>query len=284
VSATIIDGTALAARVRAQVADDVAELGEIGLATILVGDDPASHIYIGLKHKAAAEVGIRAFDHRLPSGTREAEILELVARLNEDDTVDGMLVQLPLPGTIGTVRVTEAVDPAKDVDGIHPVNVGHLALGTPVHVPATPRGCMALLAEAGVDPVGKHAVVIGRSTIVGRPMAMLLLHANATVTVCHSRTADIASHVRRADIVVAAVGVRHLVTPDMVKPGAAVIDVGMNRLDEGLTGDVAPGVESVAGVLTPVPGGVGPMTIAMLLANTVDAARYRRGILALPGS
>ena len=193
-----------------------------------------------------------------------------------------VLVQLPLPDQIEETRVTYAVSPPKDVDGIHPVNAGNLYLGTPLHVPATPAGCMELLSAYGIDPAGKAAVVLGRSEIVGRPVAMLLLQANATVTMCHSRTADLAAEVRRADIVVAAVGVPGIVDPDMVKPGAAVLDVGLTRTDEGIRGDVDPAVADVAGHLTPMPGGTGPMTIALLLRSAVKAARFRRGILAYP--
>jgi methylenetetrahydrofolate dehydrogenase (NADP+)/methenyltetrahydrofolate cyclohydrolase len=278
----MMDGKALATEIRADVAREVAEVGHVGLATVLVGDDPASHVYISLKQKAAAEAGIDARDVRLPQGASEEEVLALVDSLNGDDSVDGVLVQLPLPGQLDEARVTRAVSPAKDVDGIHPVNAGNLYLGTPLHVPATPAGCMALLAAYDVDPAGKEAVVIGRSEIVGRPVAMLLLQANATVTMCHSKTADLAGEVRRADIVVAAVGVPGLVTPGMVKPGAAVIDVGLTRTDEGIRGDVDPAVADVAGHLTPMPGGTGPMTIALLLRSAVKAARYRRGILAYP--
>jgi methylenetetrahydrofolate dehydrogenase (NADP+)/methenyltetrahydrofolate cyclohydrolase len=277
-----MDGKALATEIRADVASEVAELGHVGLATVLVGDDPASHVYISLKQKAAAEAGIDARDVRLAADASEEDVLTLVEALDEDDAVDGILVQLPLPSQIDEARVTHAVSPAKDVDGIHPVNAGHLYLGTPLHVPATPAGCMELLAAYGVDPAGKDAVVIGRSEIVGRPVSMLLLQANATVTMCHSKTADLAGEVRRADIVVAAVGVPGIVTPAMVKPGAAVIDVGLTRTDDGIRGDVDPGVADVAGYLTPMPGGTGPMTIALLLRSAVKAARYRRGILAYP--
>jgi len=277
-----MDGKALATEIRAEVAREVAELGEVGLATVRVGDDSASQVYISLKQKAAAEAGIDARDIRLPADVSQAEVLALVETLNSDDAVDGILVQLPLPSQIDEARVTHAVSPAKDVDGIHPVNAGHLYLGTPLHVPATPAGCMELLAAHGVDPTGKVAVVIGRSEIVGRPVSMLLLQANATVTMCHSKTADLAGEVRRADIVVAAVGVPGLVTPAMVKPGAAVIDVGLTRTDEGIRGDVDPAVAEVAGYLTPMPGGTGPMTVALLLRSAVKAARYRRGILAYP--
>ena len=282
VAATLMDGKALAAEIRADVAREVAELGHVGLATVLVGDDPASHVYISLKQKAAAEAGIDARDVRLPEGSTEDEVLALVEELNHDDQVDGILVQLPLPGQIDEARVTGAVAPAKDVDGIHPVNAGYLYLGAPRHVPATPAGCRELLTAYGVDPTGKQAVVLGRSEIVGRPAAMLLLQANATVTMCHSKTADLAAEVRRADIVVAAVGVPGIVTADMVKPGAAVLDVGLTRTDEGIRGDVAAEVADVAGHLTPMPGGTGPMTIALLLRSAVKAARFRRGLLAYP--
>ena len=282
VAATVMDGKALAAEIRADVAREVAELGHVGLATVLVGDDPASQVYISLKQKAAGEAGIDARDVRLSEGSTEDEVLALVEELNHDDQVDGILVQLPLPGQIDEARVTGAVAPAKDVDGIHPVNAGYLYLGAPLHVPATPAGCMELLTAYGVDPTGKQAVVLGRSEIVGRPAAMLLLQANATVTMCHSKTADLAAEVRRADIVVAAVGVPGIVTADMVKPGAAVLDVGLTRTDEGIRGDVAAEVADVAGHLTPMPGGTGPMTIALLLRSAVKAARFRRGLLAYP--
>jgi methylenetetrahydrofolate dehydrogenase (NADP+)/methenyltetrahydrofolate cyclohydrolase len=280
--ATVMDGKALAAAIRTDVAREVAELGHVGLATVLVGDDPASQVYISLKQKAAAEAGIDARDVRLPGNASEDEVLALVEELNHDDEVDGILVQLPLPGQIDEALVTRAVSPPKDVDGIHPVNAGHLYLGAPLHVPATPAGCMELLAAYGVDPAGAQAVVLGRSEIVGRPAAMLLLQANATVTICHSKTTDLAAEVRRADVVVAAVGVPGIVTAEMVKPGAAVLDVGLTRTEEGIRGDVHPGVAEVAGHLTPMPGGTGPMTIALLLRSAVKAARYRRGILAYP--
>jgi methylenetetrahydrofolate dehydrogenase (NADP+)/methenyltetrahydrofolate cyclohydrolase len=283
-TAVRMDGTALAATLRERVAQEVAELGQVGLTTVLVGDDPASHVYITSKHKAATDAGIDARDIRLPAETSEDEVLDLVRRLNADDEVDGILVQLPLPSHVDETRVTYAVAPAKDVDGFHPVNAGNLYLGTPIHVPATPLGCMELLRAYDVDPAGKEAVVIGRSEIVGRPMAMLLMHANATVTVCHSRTTDLAAHVRRADIVVAAVGRPGIVTPEMVKPGAACLDVGLTRTDEGIRGDIDISVGEVAGFLTPMPGGTGPMTIAMLLGSALKAARYRRGMLAFPGS
>jgi methylenetetrahydrofolate dehydrogenase (NADP+)/methenyltetrahydrofolate cyclohydrolase len=278
-----MDGKALAERIRGEVTREIEELGHVGLATVLVGDDPASDVYIRLKHKAATEAGIDARDIRLDASASEAEVLALVDELNADDQVDGILVQLPLPAHMDETRVTYAVSPRKDVDGFHPINAGHLYLGTPLHVPATPAGCMELLAEYGVDPAGRNAVVIGRSEIVGRPAAMLLLQGHATVTICHSRTADLAAEVRRADIVVAAVGRPGIVTPDMVKPGAVVLDVGTTRTDEGIRGDVDPAVVDVAGFLTPMPGGTGPMTIALLLRSAVKAARYGRGLLAYPG-
>ena len=278
-----MDGAALAARIRAQVAEDVAGLPPIGLATVLVGDDPASHIYIRLKHEAAEAAGFVPIDHRLRPDVPEAEVIALVARLNDDDAVDGILVQLPLPDHIDEARVIRSVAPAKDVDGLHPLNAGQLYLGEPTLVGATPLGVMALLKEYDVPIQGARAVVVGRSVIVGRPTAMLLLHAHATVTICHTRTADVGRETRQADIVVAAVGSPAVVGPDMVKPGAAVIDVGVNRTEAGLVGDVDPATAEVAGLITPVPGGVGPMTIAMLLRNTVLAAGYRRGTLAFPG-
>ena len=280
-----MDGKALAAKLRAVIAAEVEAFGgPVCLATILVGDDPASHVYVGKKHEATAEAGIESRDHRFPDATPESEILELIAALNADDAVDGILVQLPLPAHMDEPKVTRAVDPAKDVDGFHPLNAGRLYLGEPLHVPATPLGVMAMLAEYDVELMGKEAVVIGRSEIVGKPMAMLLLAEHATVTICHSRTADLAGHTRRADILVAAVGRPGLVTPDMVKPGATVVDVGVNRTAAGLVGDIDPAVAEVAGRMTPVPGGVGPMTIAMLLRNTLTAAQHRRSGVAVRGS
>jgi methylenetetrahydrofolate dehydrogenase (NADP+)/methenyltetrahydrofolate cyclohydrolase len=277
-----MDGAALAARIRAEVKDDVTEHGDVRLATVLVGDDPASQIYIRLKHKAADEVGIQALDKRLPAETPETELLELVEELNEDDSIDGILVQTPLPEHIDEARVMRALDPMKDVDGLHPFNAGQLFFGHQTLVGATPRGVMRLLAEHQIPIAGARAVVVGRSLIVGRPLSMLLLHANATVTICHSRTQDLARHTLDADILVAAVGHIGLITADMVKQGAAVVDVAINRSEEGLFGDVDPGVADVAAFLTPVPGGVGPMTIACLLENAVTAARYRSGALAFP--
>lgn len=277
-----MDGRALAARIREELKEAIAEFGEVHLATVLVGDDPASQIYIRLKHKAADEVGIQAIDKRLPADTSEEELLGLVQELNEDDSVDGILVQTPLPPQIDEPRVMRRIDPMKDVDGLHPFNAGQLFLGEPTLVGATPVGVMRLLEEYKIPVSGARAVVVGRSVIVGRPLAMLLLHANATVTICHTRTAELARHTLDADILVAAVGYLGLITEDMVKVGAAVIDVGMNRTDEGLFGDVDPGVGDLAAFLTPVPGGVGPMTIACLLQNALKAARYRKGALAFP--
>jgi methylenetetrahydrofolate dehydrogenase (NADP+) / methenyltetrahydrofolate cyclohydrolase len=271
-----MDGKALAERIRGEVAEEVKELGEVGLTTILVGDDPASEIYIRRKQEAATEVGILARDYRLADDTAEEELLDLIAQLNADDKVDGILVQLPLPSQIDEQRAIEAVDPAKDVDGFHPVNAGRLWLGLDGLVAGTPTGIMTLLDEYEVALEGAHAVVVGRSNIVGKPVALLLLARNATVTICHSRTVDLAAETRQADVLVVAVGQAGLITPDMVKPGATVVDVGMNRTDDGLRGDVDPAVAEAAGLITPVPGGVGPMTIASLLRNTVKAARLRR--------
>jgi methylenetetrahydrofolate dehydrogenase (NADP+)/methenyltetrahydrofolate cyclohydrolase len=282
VSATLMDGTALAARLRGELKGDIAELGRVGLATVLVGDDPASEIYIRLKHKAAEEVGIEPIDHRLPSTTVEDELVEIVEELNENDEVDGILVQTPLPEQIDEARVMRAIDPMKDVDGLHPFSAGQLYLGRQTLVPATPLGVMQLLDEYRIPIAGQRAVVVGRSTLVGKPVALLLLQANATVTICHSRTEDLAHHTRDADILIAAVGLPGVITADMVKQAATVVDVGITRTDAGVRGDVEAGVAGVAGFLTPVPGGVGPMTIAALLGNAVRAARYRRGKLAFP--
>ena len=279
-----MDGRALAERLRAEVADEVRELGEIGLATVLVGDHPASDLYIRRKHEAAEEVGIVARDIRLAGQISEQELLEIVEQLNGDDAIDGLLVQLPLPGHIDAARAIRAIQPIKDVDGLHPLNAGQLLLGEPAHVGATPAGILALLEEYEVPIEGARAVVVGRSDIVGKPTALLLLHANATVTICHSRTADLAARAREADILVVAVGKAGVIGADDVREGATVIDVGMNRTDEGLRGDLDPAAAERAGLLTPVPGGVGPMTIAMLLRSTVRAARYRRGLLAFPGA
>ena len=274
-SATIIDGKAVAARVRAEVADEVARMETApGLATVLVGDDPASQIYVGGKHKACAEVGIASIRHDLPADTSEAAVLDLIAALNSDPAVSGMIVQLPLPGHIDAARVTSAVVPAKDVDGLTPTNAGLLVLGRDGLVPATPSGVMELLRAYDTPLEGAHAVVVGRSDLVGKPVAALLLAQHATVTVCHSRTRDLGDVCRSADVLVAAVGRPRLITGDMVQEGATVIDVGMNRTDDGLVGDVDfDSASTRARAITPVPGGVGPMTIAMLLRNTLTAAR-----------
>jgi methylenetetrahydrofolate dehydrogenase (NADP+)/methenyltetrahydrofolate cyclohydrolase len=276
-----MDGAALAARLRGGVKEEVTELGHVGLATVLVGDDPASEVYIRLKHKAADEAGIEAIDHRLATAT-EDELVELVEELNADDSVDGILVQTPLPDDIEEARIMRAIDPIKDVDGLHPFSAGQLYLGRQTLVPATPLGVMHLLNEYKIPLAGARAVVVGRSPLVGKPMALLLLQANSTVTICHSRTEDLARHTLDADVLVAAVGLPEVITADMVKQGATVIDVGITRTDAGLVGDVEPDVAMLAGHLTPVPGGVGPMTIAALLGNAVRAARYRRGKLAFP--
>ena len=281
-SATVMDGTALAARIRAELKDEVAEHGEIGLATVLVGEDPASEVYIRLKHKAAQEVGIRPLDKRLPAGTAEEELLELVGELNEDESIDGILVQTPLPEQIDEARVMRTIDPMRDVDGLHPFNAGQLYLGRRTLVPATPLGVMTLLDEYRIPLAGQRVVVIGRSPLVGKPVALLLLEANATITICHSRTQELARHTLDADVLVVAVGLPGVVTADMVKQGAAVVDVGITRTEAGLVGDVDPSVAEVAAFWTPVPGGVGPMTIACLLGNAVRAAKYRRGALAFP--
>jgi methylenetetrahydrofolate dehydrogenase (NADP+)/methenyltetrahydrofolate cyclohydrolase len=282
-TATLMKGKPLAERVRAEVAVEVERLGHVGLVTVLVGDDPASHVYINLKHKAAIAAGFDARDVRLPESTTQDALLATIAELNADDGVDAMLVQLPLPDHIDESKVIRAIAPMKDVDGLHPFNAGQLFLGRPTLVGATPLGVMEILAEHKVEVSGAHAVVIGRSTIVGKPMAHLLLGANATVTVCHSRTKDLAAETLAADILIAAVGVAAMVSPDMVKTRAVVVDVGINRTDAGLVGDVDPGAAEIASLMTPVPGGVGPMTIACLLQNAVRCARYRRGELAYPG-
>jgi methylenetetrahydrofolate dehydrogenase (NADP+)/methenyltetrahydrofolate cyclohydrolase len=279
--ARIIDGKAVAAKVRARVAEEVASFeAEHGrtplLVTVIVGDDPASEVYVKGKHRACAEVGMRSLHHGLPAETSEDELLELVGTLGLDPDVDGILVQLPVPDQIDPDRVVAALDPAKDVDGLTPVNAGLLAHGMPGLVSCTPAGVMELLAHEGVELEGAEAVVVGRSKLVGVPLARLLLGANATVTSCHSRTRDLPAVCRRADVLVAAVGVPRLLGADAVKSGAVVIDVGVNRTDDGLVGDVDfEAAAEVAAAITPVPGGVGPMTIAMLLVNTLAAARAR---------
>jgi methylenetetrahydrofolate dehydrogenase (NADP+)/methenyltetrahydrofolate cyclohydrolase len=281
--ARLMDGKALAERVRAEVAEEVAGLGRpVGLATVLVGDDPDSAVYVRSKQKACREVGIEPYDHNLSADTSQEELLALVEQLNADDAVTGILVQLPLPEQIDEDRIIRSISPIKDVDGFHPFSAGHLLQGTPTFVAATPAGIMEILREYEVDLQGARAVVIGRSNIVGKPMALLLLAEHATVTICHSRTRDLPAVVREADVIVAAVGRPDTVTANMVRDGATVVDVGINRTDEGLVGDVAPDVREKAGLLTPVPGGVGPMTIASLLRNTVRAARYQSGKLAFP--
>jgi methylenetetrahydrofolate dehydrogenase (NADP+)/methenyltetrahydrofolate cyclohydrolase len=292
--ARLIDGKAFAADLRARVASGVAELAKRsglkpGLATVLVGDDAASEVYVRSKGRVAAELGMASFDHRLPSGTSESELLQLIARLNKDPAVHGILVQLPLPKPIVTADILMAVDPDKDVDGFHPMNVGRLgsiAAGAPLDfpVPCTPLGCSMLLADVLGPLGGRHAVVVGRSTLVGRPVAQLLLRADCTVTIAHSRTRDLPALCRTADILVVATGRPEFVRGDWIKPGAAVIDVGINRIPLGggktrLVGDVAfEEARHVAGHLTPVPGGVGPMTVACLMYNTLQEARRRAGL------
>jgi methylenetetrahydrofolate dehydrogenase (NADP+)/methenyltetrahydrofolate cyclohydrolase len=282
--ARLIDGKAAAAALRAEIAREVGEIkagtGLLpGLHVVLVGDDPASRVYVASKEKLAAEVGMNSVAHRMPADTTQETLLAKLAELNADDTVDGILVQLPLPKHLDTGAVIDAIDPAKDVDGLHPINAGLLAGGKNGLVPCTPLGCMLLLRQTLPSLSGLEAVVIGRSELVGRPVAQLLLQADCTVTIAHSRTRDLAAVVRRADIVVAAVGRPNFVQADWIKPGATVIDVGINRLPDGkLTGDVDfAGALNVAGAITPVPGGVGPMTIACLLRNALTAFRARRG-------
>jgi methylenetetrahydrofolate dehydrogenase (NADP+)/methenyltetrahydrofolate cyclohydrolase len=291
--AVVLDGKALAAELRAEVTAKVAALRAAGrrapgLAVVLLGNDPASQVYVGSKVKQTEAAGMRSFEHRLPDDTTEDALLDLVARLNADPAVDGILVQLPLPRGIDSTRVIEAIDPAKDVDGFHPINVGRLSIGAPALVPCTPYGCTLLIREAVAEPAGLHAVIVGRSNIVGKPMAQLLLAMNCTVTIAHSRTRELPALARSADILVAAVGRPEMVRGDWIKPGACVIDVGINRVpatEPGktrLVGDVAfAEAVNVAGAITPVPGGVGPMTIACLLRNTVVAACRSRG-LAVP--
>jgi len=283
VPATLMKGRPLAERILPEVAEEVRELGEVGLATVQVGDDPASTIYIRRKHEAAAEAGMRSTDLKLPGGISQQDFDAAVAELNDHGAIDGILIQLPLPEQIDEAAAIAALDPIKDVDGVHPFNAGQLYLGRPTHVPATPLGIMALLAEHGVPVDGARAVVVGRSDIVGKPVAHLLLQANATVSICHTHTDDLARYTLDADVLVVAAGRAGVVSAEMVKEGAAVVDVGVNRTEAGLVGDVDAGASERAAFLTPVPGGVGPMTIAMLLQNTVRAARYRRGLLAFPG-
>jgi methylenetetrahydrofolate dehydrogenase (NADP+) / methenyltetrahydrofolate cyclohydrolase len=281
-AAKILDGKALATRIKSDLASEVGALRargiEPGLAVVLVGDDPASQIYVRNKTTSCAQAGIRTFDHRLPSTTSQRELEALVAKLNADPAVDGILIQLPLPAGLDAREILPLVDPRKDVDGIHPDNLGHLVMGEPRFVACTPFGIMKLIEESGLALPGIDAVVVGRSSMVGKPMAALLTNANATVTLCHSKTRDLAAVVGRADLVVAAVGRPEMVRGAWIKPGAVIIDVGINRRTDGkLLGDVefAPAAERAAAI-TPVPGGVGPMTIAMLLVNTVTAARRFR--------
>jgi methylenetetrahydrofolate dehydrogenase (NADP+) / methenyltetrahydrofolate cyclohydrolase len=281
-AATLMRGKPLAERIRAEVAEQVKTLGTVGIVTVLVGDDPASQIYIRLKQEAATKAGMQPTDLRLPAEISEDELVAKVEELNADDSVDALLVQLPLPAHIDEARVIRAIAPVKDVDGLHPFNAGQLFLGRPSLVGATPLGVMALLQEHGVQLDGARAVVIGRSDIVGKPMALLLMQANATVTICHSHTRDLARQTLEADVLVVAAGRAALVSPDMVKTGGVVVDVGMNRNEAGLVGDVDPGAAEVASLMTPVPGGVGPMTIACLLQNAVRCARFRRGELSYP--
>lgn len=279
--ASLIDGKAISAAVRQQVTEDTAAfVAATGitphLAAVLVGDDPASQVYVRNKERACAKCGLKSTLHRLPTDTTQQQLADLVSQLNNDDTVHGILVQLPLPEHLDAEPILDAIRPAKDVDGFHPDNVGRMLQGRPRFLPCTPHGVMKMLEHEGIETAGKHAVVIGRSDIVGKPMGALLVQrgADATVTICHSRTADIAAITRQADILIAAVGIPEFVTGDMVRPGAIVIDVGINRVDDKLVGDVDfDAASATAAAITPVPGGVGPMTIAMLLNNTLEAAR-----------
>ena len=287
-TAQIIDGKAIGAKVQEEVRQAVAEMKEEydytpGLATVLVGEDPASSTYVGMKQRTCEKLGIRSIGHKLEADATQEEVEGLVRELNADPNVNGILVQLPLPKHLNEEAVLNAIDLEKDVDGFHPVNIGRLAMKgrDPLFVPCTPAGCMRLLKESGVNPSGKEAVIVGRSNIVGLPMAMLLQKANATVTICHSRTKDLAAHTREADILVAAIGWAEMITGDMVKPGATIIDVGINQKEDAtkksgyrLVGDVDyESAKEVAGLITPVPGGVGPMTIALLMENTLRAAQ-----------
>ena len=282
--ATVIDGRQVAADVRRRVAADAAALRErtghiAGLVTILVGEDPASQVYVRNKIRACEQAGMASFHEPMDASSTQEQVLAMVDRYNAADRVDGILVQSPLPAGLDFKQVLERIDPAKDVDGFHPLNMGRLVAGRPGLVACTPAGVMELLDSTGIELQGADAVVVGRSDIVGKPVALLLLHRSATVTVCHSRTRDLPAVTRRADVLVAAVGRPRMITADMVKPGATVIDVGINRTDDGLAGDVDfEGVSAVAGAITPVPGGVGPMTIAMLLRNTVIAATARQAV------
>ncbi|MDO9080640.1 MAG: bifunctional methylenetetrahydrofolate dehydrogenase/methenyltetrahydrofolate cyclohydrolase FolD [Desulfuromonadales bacterium] len=277
----VIDGKLIAAEMRKEIAADVQKLATRkvvpGLAVVLVGEDPASRVYVSMKEKACADTGIYSAEHKLSAETTEAELLTLIAELNNDVRIDGILVQLPLPKQIDESRVLEAISPSKDVDGFHPYNVGRLVTGNPLFQPCTPYGVMKMLEYTGVELAGKHVVVVGRSNIVGKPVALMCLAKHATVTICHSRTANLIEEVRRADVVIAAVGRPEMIKGDWIKPGAVVIDVGVNRVGEKkLVGDVDyAGALERASAITPVPGGVGPMTITMLLYNTVESAKRR---------
>src|SRR6202035_4400559 len=303
-TARILDGTKIRDEIFAELKGEIARLAgdgvRPGLAAVLVGENPASHLYVKSKIAACEQLGIASWMHTPPASITTDQMLCLVQDLNNDNAVDGILVQLPLPAQVDTKRVLEAVDPAKDVDGFHPINLGRLVSGRAGLVACTPAGSMEILRRSKIPLDGANAVVVGRSDIVGKPMALLLMHANATVTICHSKTRDLPGAVRRADIVIAAIGRAAMIRPDWVRPGATVIDVGINRISDAaeaqrifanfpaklaqfhekgsvLMGDVHPGVADVAGAITPVPGGVGPLTIAMLMSNTVKAARLRRG-------
>jgi methylenetetrahydrofolate dehydrogenase (NADP+)/methenyltetrahydrofolate cyclohydrolase len=278
----LLNGKDLAGRMKQEMAREVKEMTgkglTPGLAVVIVGDDPASRIYVNNKKKDCAEVGIRSFEYALPADTKEEELLELIDTLNEDDFVDGILVQLPIPAHLNEGRVLRRINPDKDVDAFHPYNVGELMIGNNVFSPCTPSGVMELLKDAGIDPAGKSCVIVGRSNIVGKPMSMLMLRANATVTICHSKTKNLKEVCKGADILIAAIGKANFITADYVKDGAVVIDVGINRTESGgMTGDVDfPEVSKIASAITPVPGGVGPMTRAMLLSNTIKACKLHK--------
>ncbi|MCX7918115.1 MAG: bifunctional methylenetetrahydrofolate dehydrogenase/methenyltetrahydrofolate cyclohydrolase FolD [bacterium] len=278
-SAQIIDGKAIAKEIRQQIKEEIAQLvatgkTQPGLAVVIVGNNPASRVYVNAKKKACAEVGIYSEEYALPETITESELISLIQKLNHDRKIHGILVQLPLPDHIDEQKVIESINPQKDVDGFHPMNIGNLLIGTPTFIPCTPAGIMVLLQKTGIELKGKHAVVIGRSNIVGKPVSILLLAQHATVTICHSRTIDLPAVAREADVLVVAIGKPNFITGAAIKPGAVVIDVGVNRVDDKLVGDVEfESVSQVAGYITPVPGGVGPMTIAMLLQNTLQAAK-----------
>ena len=284
-TATILDGKATATAIKSELRERVSRLAEAGvtpgLGTVLVGDDPGSHSYVAGKHRDCAEVGISSIRVDLPADASQQQVDEAILALNEDPACTGYIVQLPLPRGLDESRALELIDPDKDADGLHPTNLGRLVLGIPAPLPCTPRGIVELLRRYDVEIAGAEVTVVGRGVTVGRPLGLLLTRRseNATVTLCHTGTRDLAAHVRDADIVVAAAGVAHLITADMVKPGAAVLDVGITRTDAGLVGDVDPGVREVAGFVAPMPGGVGPMTRAMLLANVVEAAERSVGLV-----